>query len=431
MAEVEAASGGGIVPLGIAQEILANGGCVTFARFMELALTHPTDGYYCRARRPIGWRGDFSTAPLLCPEFNQALGRLVEEILDGVSAAQGRESEVAVIELGPGGAEVASTVLAGWGIRRPDLRERVKWVLVEVGEALRDKQRRVLSRAVRDGWTVEWAGDLKAALGEESGVASDQVRLILSNEFVDALPVHVVRVDGDRALEAYVEITPVHTERVGPAKWAALGSWEAREVWRELSPLAQGELEFLFGSAESSLLGAWTQDGVLELRPGAREVFVQAAGGGAVCVLTVDYGEAFGSGPMALRECEGRGTTTCTAPVPPLYRRTLRGYFRHQQTQELYARIGRQDLTADVDFRALHLYGEEAGFETVVFATVADLLRAHGAEGRLRILAQRAGRPTAGALQAQRETSILSALLQREGLGGAFKVLLQVRDRMS
>ncbi len=40
-------------PKAVAQRIRAAGGMVTFARFMELALTHPTDGYYTRARSPL------------------------------------------------------------------------------------------------------------------------------------------------------------------------------------------------------------------------------------------------------------------------------------------------------------------------------------------------------------------------------------------
>lgn len=402
------------IPAGIAQEILAEGGCVTFARFMELALTHPSDGYYCQARNPIGGRGDFSTAPLLCPEFNQALARLLEELVDGAFTAQGGGGEVAVIELGPGGAELAHAVLAGWQAHRPDLRRRVSWVLVEIGGVLRNKQRRVLSNLMCNGWTVEWADDLEAALAGEPERKGGQVKVILGNEFVDAIPVHVVRVDKEQTLEAHVELTEAHA---------------AREVWREPSLAARQELEFLFGTVESSALRAWTQDGVLELRPGVRKLLVQAAEKGeGVCVLTVDYGDVFGRGSAALQNSSGMIASACAAPGPPLYRRTLRGYFRHQQTRDLYARVGRQDLTADVDFRAFDLHGRAVGFETLFLTSVADLLQAHGAEKRLQLLAHRAGRPDGGALGAGRQLSILSALLDRKGLGGAFKVLLQVKD---
>ena len=40
--------------------------------------------------------------------------------------------------------------------------------------------------------------------------------------------------------------------------------------------------------------------------------------------------------------------------------------------------MGRQDLTADVDFRALDLHGEALGLECVLFASLAAFLRGMG-----------------------------------------------------
>ena len=42
---------------------------------MELALTHPTLGYYSRADRLLRHGGDFNTAPALSPFFCQTLAR--------------------------------------------------------------------------------------------------------------------------------------------------------------------------------------------------------------------------------------------------------------------------------------------------------------------------------------------------------------------
>jgi hypothetical protein len=76
----------------IAELIAAEGGEVTFARFMELALTHPTLGYYSRADRLLGRRGDFNTAPALSPFFNRTLARLVTELLDAALLAGGPDA---------------------------------------------------------------------------------------------------------------------------------------------------------------------------------------------------------------------------------------------------------------------------------------------------------------------------------------------------
>jgi len=421
----------GLIPAGIAEEILAEGGRVTFARFMELALTHPTEGYYCRTHEGVGWRGDFSTAPALSPDFNQALSRLVEELVDGALAAGGEDGAVTVVELGPGGGEFAEDMLAGWEVRRPDLRQRVSWLLVEVGPRLREKQRRVLLRLVRTGWKVEWADTVEAAFAAQSSLSGNQARVVVSNEFVDALPVHVVRVEGSSLLEAYVEVSavPARAQAEAPA-------WEVREVWQGLSPQAEAELEFLFGTTDPSELLAWTRDGVLELRPAVGALLEKAASGASgVCMLTVDYGEAFASSLSVCRrgegmvdECAGGGMAGSAGVAAPLYGRTLRAFFRHQRTSDLYARVGWQDLTADVDFRALDRHGRATGFETILFVTVADLLRAHGAEEQLQVLVREAGKASGRALEADRRASILAALLDRDGLGGSFRVMLQVRE---
>src|SRR5579884_1756289 len=49
---------------------------VSFARFMERALYHPTEGYYRRQRSPFGAEGDFYTAVQLAP-FREVIRRYV------------------------------------------------------------------------------------------------------------------------------------------------------------------------------------------------------------------------------------------------------------------------------------------------------------------------------------------------------------------
>ena len=105
------------------------------------------------------------------------------------------------------------------------------------------------------------------------------------------------------------------------------------------------------------------------------------------------------------------------------------------------ARAGRQDLTADVDFAALDLHGRKEGFETVLFTTLAGFLRGGGAEDELRALRARLadrfdppGAPAAVAtsepdpLEADRQATVLANLLDEDDLGGAFKLMVQVRE---
>jgi SAM-dependent MidA family methyltransferase len=77
-----------------------------------------------------------------------------------------------------------------------------------------------------------------------------------------------------------------------------------------------------------------------------------------------------------------------------------------------------------VDFRALDLHGTESGFETVLFLTLAAFLQGAGAEKELFHLRQEA----VGSLDADRDAAVLAALLDPEDVGGAFKVMLQVKE---
>ena len=135
----------------IAGEIRSNGP-LPFARFMELALYHPTLGYYSGGRQPFGKDGDFYTNAQLQPVF----GRLVAQQLDRWRRELGATGRFAVLELGPGRGETADEV------RR--CMPGIEWISIEHG----------------DRWPRE----------RLTGV-------VFCNEFFDALPVDVVeRRDG-------------------------------------------------------------------------------------------------------------------------------------------------------------------------------------------------------------------------------------------
>jgi len=51
---------------------------------------------------------------------------------------------------------------------------------------------------------------------------------------------------------------------------------------------------------------------------------------------------------------------------PARQRGTLRCYYQHQRHHNPYINIGRQDITAHVDFTALEVWGEVCGLDTMV-----------------------------------------------------------------
>src|SRR5919106_6094597 len=59
---------------------IRSGGRISFAEFMELALYHPTLGYYARAAQKTGREGDFFTSVDVGPIFGELLARQFAEM---------------------------------------------------------------------------------------------------------------------------------------------------------------------------------------------------------------------------------------------------------------------------------------------------------------------------------------------------------------
>ena len=90
------------------REIIAHEGPISIERYMALALTHPTKGYYT-THDPFGVEGDFVTAP----EISQMFGELIGLWAAPVWTQIGAPVPVHLVELGPGrGALMADALRA-------------------------------------------------------------------------------------------------------------------------------------------------------------------------------------------------------------------------------------------------------------------------------------------------------------------------------
>ncbi|MFA6921390.1 MAG: class I SAM-dependent methyltransferase, partial [Gallionella sp.] len=87
----------------IRQEIAANNGWISFARYMELALYAPGLGYYSAGAHKLGEAGDFITAPELSVLFGRTLARQINEIMACSSPH--------ILELGAGSGKLAADIL--------------------------------------------------------------------------------------------------------------------------------------------------------------------------------------------------------------------------------------------------------------------------------------------------------------------------------
>ena len=77
--------------------LIRNEGAITFARFMDIALYCPDDGYY-RYSNPVGPKGDFYTAPGAHPAFGALLAIQIYQMW----SLMGKPDPFWIIEVGAG-----------------------------------------------------------------------------------------------------------------------------------------------------------------------------------------------------------------------------------------------------------------------------------------------------------------------------------------
>ena len=158
-------------------------GRLPFAQVMELALYHPEHGYYGAGPRKIGRQGDFFTSVSVGPLFGKLLAmRAMQEW-----QALGEPEDFTIIEQGAHDGQLAEDVLSALG------GHPIRYLIVEPNPKYRAAQFKRLGDQVQ--W-VEGLAELKT--GPKHG-------FFLCNELPDAFPVHLVRWNGERWEELFVE----------------------------------------------------------------------------------------------------------------------------------------------------------------------------------------------------------------------------------
>jgi len=359
----------------ISRELAAAGGRLTFDRFMDLALYHPQHGYYTAGRERIGRAGDYYTSVSVGPLF----GRLLAGQFRQWRAELGNPGDFTVVEVGSHHGQLRADVLAA----APELDYRA----IEVGDPLPD---------------------------QITGV-------VFSNELLDALPVHRVKVDGGQWKEVYVRLGQAspphpapHTTRGRPLPQGARpapvysplpsggeGQGEGAISFTEVcGPLSDPRLADALRGLPVQLMEGYTTEVGLRARDWLTGIARRLIRG---YVLTIDYG------------CEH---DEYFAP----HRRdgTLQCYHQHTRNNDPYARVGEQDITAHVQFTSLMQLGETLGLETVRFTDQAHYLLEIGEAEITEIVARTAGQPS-------QERRAIHQLIHPELMGRSFRVLVQRR----
>ena len=316
----------------IRSQIQSSGGALPFWRFMELALYTPGLGYYSAGAAKFGAPGDFVTAPELGSLFAECVAEALMPVLRGIGP------EAAFMEIGGGtGAFAEAAILRLHAAGAMPARYAILEPSADLRERQRQRLRERLPAALFD--RVEWLqGPIDAPW---SGV-------VFANEVIDALPTSRFAIKGGEVFEEYVALADdgrfVVEDRPADALLAAV----VRHLERQCEhPFADG-----YRSEALPQLPYWIQAVIGPLQAGA--------------MLFVDYG-------YPRREFYDPRRTDGT----------LRAFHRHRMVEDVFARVGLQDLTASVDFTALAEAGTAAGFEFAGYCSQASFLLGNGLDQRL------------------------------------------------
>ena len=283
---------------------IARQGAITFCEFMELALYWPQGGYY--TTRPPS--ADYYTAPGAHPAF----GALLCLQLCQMWQLLGSPRPFWVIEPGAGNGRLCGDVTDFASHLPPEFFQALRYLSIERHTA---RQHEAATPPPR-------GRERLAALGfpfrRVTGV-------VLSNELLDAFPAHRVKMAQGRLLEVWVTL-------------------EEGRLVEALRPPSTPALEERLRRVGACLADGWEAEVNLTIDGWALEASSCLDRG---FVITLDYGR----------------------PAAELYsahrpRGTLTTFRNHVQTDSPLRDVGYQDITAQVDFTALELAGEDAGLET-------------------------------------------------------------------
>ena len=352
---------------------IRHGGPLSFSRFQEMALYHPSWGYYTRDRAPGKEGADFWTSPEIDPAFGELVGRQISQMASKLQVDTGFQ----VVEYGAGTGRLAASLLDSWRREESSLYRPGAYCIIEISPALVSLQRKTLADHLE---VVSWDRAESRPVAASPGV-------ILMNEVLDALPVDrtvgsgqgldEIRVgeDGSRLVEVRVPAAPdlvAQVESRLPAGTSRLPEGHEFEVCGRL-PV------FLSAAAEKISAGY---------------------------LLIVDYGH-----------------TSAERLHPSRSRGTVMGYAGHRAIEALLENPGQMDLTAHVDLDALGEVAAAAGFTPSRWTTQMKFLLALGLGEMMESLEEQ---DLAEAERVRRRLA-LASLVRPGGMGEMFKVFIAGR----
>lgn len=307
------------------RELIQEHGRITFAQFMQACLYSPRGGFYSSRANRISRH--FGTSAMSHPVYGTLIARQLEQmwrILGGPSLFH-------VIEVGSGDGALARSIIDACRRVAPAMAEALRYVAA-------DYEPWWPSSSTHAEGQDEGIGSPRLPAGQEAGWGIHRVKAeglscfrkvqgcILSNELVDNFPVHRFAIQSGQVKEVFVTL-------VGDRFTDVLDEPSTPRIEERLVNLGVSLSEGFRGEVNLSM-DDWTGQLAETLDRGF--------------VLTIDYGDL---AQDLYSSRNAQGTLVC--------------FQQHAVGSDPYQHIGRQDITARVDFTSLMRLGERRGLSTV------------------------------------------------------------------
>lgn len=308
----------------ICSEITTAGGWIPFARYMELAIYSPGMGYYCSGTTKFGCAGDFVTAPEISSLFGRAIAQQATQIIEGVGEDIGD-----ILEFGAGTGKLALDIL----LELENLNRLPQhYFILEVSGELQEQQNKLFEKFAPHLLSrVQWLENLPTKFKG----------LILANEVLDAMPVHLVVWRDNSIFERGVVWSGKRFE------WSdrLLVEGELFKIAQEIIPRA---------SFNNNNIDTYISEINLSVRGFIRSLANILQKG---TIVLIDYG--FGRNEYYHYQ-RSRGTLMC--------------HYRHHAHDDPFYFPGLQDITSHVDFTAITDVATGEGLELLGYASQAQFL---------------------------------------------------------
>lgn len=298
------------------ESIIDQKGPLDFKTYMAKVLYAPGLGYYSSGRHKLGREGDFITSPELTPLFAQTLARQCGQVLSQCTNGH-------ILETGPGSGQMAADLLLALE-QQQQLPEQY-WLL-ELSSDLQNRQYRTIQQHAghlldRVHWLTEWPGPFEG--------------VILANEVLDAMPVHLVHYTQEQFQQYHV-------------------SYDHNGFQWQLWPIQSPELANKLSDIEPYLTEDYTLEINTDIKPWLSSVGDILSRGAA---LIIDYG--FPRHELYHPQ-RSMGTLMC--------------HIGQRAHTDPLACPGVQDITAHIDFTEVGESALSAGLRVAGYTTQSDFL---------------------------------------------------------